>query len=104
MGVRLNIEKFWTRHLEAFGVRDPQSYFLEGGQPQLAPPGGGNTGTPPEAQSLLEAMSGSASPGGITNEQLAIGPASPSAEGGVSMSPVAPMQQALAQNGAGRSV
>lgn len=99
MGVRLNAKKFWERHLTAFGVRDPASYFLEDQQSQLpvAAPG-----TAPEAESLMEQMGGGAEPGGVTNEALAAGPTSPSSP--VTMSPAAPMQRSLASVGAGRSV
>lgn len=106
MGVKLNVKKFWERHLIAFGVRDVQSYFLDDAAPsQLAPPEGAaanGAGTPPQLESLMEQMEGGLDPGGITNPELAAGPMSPSSA--VSMSPAAPMQRALAGVGAGRSV
>lgn len=102
-GVRLNLRKFWERHLDAFGVRDTASYFIEQApQSQLMDPAGGAPPTPAGEGTILEQMMGGLPSGGVTNEALAAGPTSPSSP--VSLSPVNPEQQLLAMNGSGRAV
>lgn len=104
LGVPLNMRRFWEKHLDAYDIVDKATFFGQPTQqPQQAadgPPEG--PPTPPGAEGILDEMSGQPDPGGITNAALAAGPSSPSSP--VTMSATAPMQQALASVGAGRSV
>jgi hypothetical protein len=101
MGVKLNIQKFWEKHLTAFGVKNPQEYFLEA-EPVAAPAEQAAPGTPPGEQSLIDALTGGLPPGGVTNESLAAGPTSPSSPD--SISPVLAASRAAASVGSGRSI
>lgn len=100
LGAPLNLRRFMERVLDSYGITDKATYFTE--QQQAAPqqPQQG-PGTPQSAESMLDEFAGQ-NGGGITNEELAAGPSSPSSA--VSMSGTQPMQQALAKVGAGRSV
>jgi hypothetical protein len=103
LGTPLNVRRFWEKHLDAYDVTDKLTFFSA--QPTAQPQQGAQPsppGTPPGADTLLEDLSGQLSSGGITNPSLAAGASSPSSP--VSMSGAAPMQQALAATGAGRSV
>jgi len=97
-GQPLNLRRFWEKLLDAYGVVDKATYFSEPtGQPMGLP---GQQAAPPTPPGVQPSGNGAA-PQGITNPALAAGPTSPSSS--VSMSPVAPMQRALARTGAGRS-
>jgi len=88
----LNMRAFVELALDAYDIQDKERYFLPSTPPSLAPaPPGGTGGTAPTP--------GGNGAGGITNPELAAGPLSPSAEGGVSMSAEAPMQRMLARSG-----
>lgn len=108
-GSPLNLKAFWEKNLDSFDVEDKETYFMPPGQGGVgmqvgqngnqaaSPPGG----TPPDAASLQEEMSGTPD-GGMTNESLAAGATSPSSA--LTLSPAGMMQRSLARNGAGRSV
>jgi len=97
-GQPLNLRRFWEKLLDAYGIVDKATYFSEPtGQPMGLP---GQQAAPPTPPGVQPSGNGAA-PQGITNPALAAGPTSPSSS--VSMSPVAPMQRALARTGAGRS-
>jgi hypothetical protein len=88
----LNMRAFVELALDAYDIQDKERYFLPSAPPSLAPPPpGGTGGTAPTP--------GGNGAGGITNPDLAAGPQSPSAAGGVSMSAEAPMQRMLARSG-----
>lgn len=80
----LNLKAFMDDVLDSFDVTDKERYYSAA--PQMLPPGQPGQAQPP-------------APGtnGVTNPELAAGPTSPS--NATSMSPVAPMQQMLAQLG-----
>lgn len=100
-GDPLNLRRFWEKHLDSYGITDKATYFMQKpAQGQQQPQGG--MGTPQQADTAQQNASGQLDTGGITNSSLAAGPTAPSSP--VSMSAAAPMQQALAKNGAGRSV
>jgi len=88
----LNMRAFVELALDAYDIQDKERYFLPAAPPQLAPPppGQGAGGTAP-------------TPGGngagVTNPQLAAGPSSPSAEGGISQSPQAMMSRLMSMRG-----
>ena len=94
MNAPLNMRAFVENALDAYDIQDKERYFLPAAPPSLAPPppGGGAGGA-----------EGPPSPGGngagVTNPELAAGPSSPSAEGGISQSPQAMMSRMLSQRG-----
>ncbi len=100
MGVKLNLRKFWERHLTAFGVTNPAEYFLDPTEDAAAAAPAG-AASPPGAETLMDAMSGMQGPGGITNPELAAGPTSPSNTDTIAA--MGMQQQFLAGNGNGRS-
>lgn len=85
-GAPLNTRKLYEHVLEAFDIRDVDSWFMP---TQAAAPAGQVPGmpTPPNPQNGAQ---------GVTNPQLAAGPLAPS--NGNSLSPMAPMQQFMADN------
>jgi hypothetical protein len=88
----LNMRAFVENALDAYDVQDKERYFLPGAPPQLAPP----PGAPGPPGSTPPAPGGN---GGVTAPELAAGPSSPSAEGGISNSPETMMQRMLARTG-----
>lgn len=111
-GAPLNVAKFTEYWLEKNGITDPESYMLPPAQqqagmngmaapaPQGPQPGAGANlaGSAPNAENAIPPLTQQP---GVTNPALAAGPTSPSSA--VSISPVAAIQQSLAQTGAGRS-
>jgi hypothetical protein len=104
-GTKLNLRRFWEKHLDAYDVTDKAAFFME---PETAPPAltagtdvGPGAGTPPGADAMLEDLAGGLDPGGTTNAAAAAGPTAPS--NGNSMSGAAAIQQLMAGAGAGRS-
>ena len=106
-GQPLNLRRFWEKLLDSYSITDKATYFSDTPAPQLqAPQGAGQSGqsgaVPPTPPQIMAPSNGNGTaPQGITNPSLAAGPTSPSSP--VSMSASAPMQQALARTGAGRS-
>lgn len=105
MGAKLNIKRFWEKHLDAFDVPDKETYFDAAAPAQIPAPTAAQPaapGTPPGQDALLTDMAPPNPDPGITNASLAAGPTSPSSP--VTMSPAAPAQRANAMVGSGRSV
>jgi len=89
----LNMRAFVELALDAYDITDKERYFLPAAPQSLAPPppGGGTAAAgPPEP---------GGNGAGVTNPELAAGPSSPSAEGGISQSPQVMMSRMLARSG-----
>jgi len=89
----LNMRAFIELALDAYDIQDKERYFLPTPPPSLAPPPPGGTG--PAAPGAPPGGNGA----GVTNPELAAGPSSPSAEGGISNSPQVMMSRLMSQRG-----
>jgi hypothetical protein len=93
MGAPLNAKAFMEYLLDAFDIVDPDYFFSEAPQPGMAAAGPG--GSQPPGPPGMNAG---------TTAQTAVDAASPSASGGVSLSPQGAMQQAGAAGGGAQGV